>query len=48
MVIVLEFSQGEEVMLIVLLFTYKELNILVRLLVNLFSLSVGLQMPIGE
>ena len=34
----------EEIMSAVLLFTYKELKILIKLLVNLFCLSVSLQM----
>jgi len=31
-------------MLIILLFTYKELEVLVKLLINLFSLSIGMWM----
>ena len=42
MIIVLEFSQEKEIILVVLLFAYEKLKIFVKFLINLFSLSVSL------
>ena len=43
MAVVLEFGQREKIIPVILLFAYKEPNILVKFLVYLFSLSVDLQ-----
>ena len=41
MIVVLEFSQEKEVILVILSFVYEELKILVKFLINLFSLFVS-------
>jgi len=44
MVVILELSQGQEVILVVLLFIDKDLEVLVQLLVDMFYLFVYLWM----
>jgi len=44
MVVILELSQGQEVILVVLLFINKDLEVLVQLLVDMFYLFVYLWM----
>jgi len=44
-VIILEFCYWKEVILVVLLFVYKDIEVLVQLLVDIFHLSIHLRMP---
>ena len=45
MVIILEFCYWKEIILVVLLFVYKDIEVLVQLLVDMFYLSIYLRMP---
>ena len=40
MVVILEFYQQQQIILATLLFTYKELEILVKFLLNMFCLTI--------